>query len=443
MPKPPLYAEALRPQFHFTARRNWLNDPNGMVYHEGQYHLFFQHNPKGIDWGHMTWGHAVSQDMVHWKQLPHAIHPDERGAIFSGSAVIDTDNTARFQTGRRPPLVALFTYATKGPGTQALAYSNDGGRTFTKYAHNPVLPNITGQTDRDPKVFRHEKTGRWVMVLYLDRGHTFAFFTSTDLKQWKKVSTIKGFFECPDFFELPVDGNPRRKRWVLHGAAGKCLVGRFDGKRFTPDHDGQVPLNVGRNFYAAQSFNHMPDGRRVQIAWMRGGSFAGMPFNQQMTFPYELTLRTTPEGTRVCSWPVAEIEQLYIGRTTLRNRVLKDGSVNPLAAIEGDLFDIEAQVKLGSAKEVGFVLRGQVYSYDVRKQMFCGRKHAPLPPEKWRLHVRFLVDRASIEMFAGRGLISAADSVVFSPHQDGLGVYARGGRAVLETMTIRKLRSVW
>ena len=187
-----LYDEPLRPQFHFSQKVGWNNDPNGMCYLDGEYHLFFQHNPFGWKWGNMTWGHAVSTDLVHWKQLDNALLPDKLGTIFSGTGAVDKKNTAGFRTGDEEVLVLAYTYAGRfgypsRPYTQAIAYSNDSGRTFVKYEGNPVLPNISGGSDRDPKIFWHEPTERWVMVLYLAEGKRFGFYTSGDLKEWKQV----------------------------------------------------------------------------------------------------------------------------------------------------------------------------------------------------------------------------------------------------------------
>ena len=213
--------------------RNWTNDPNGLVFYKGEYHLFFQHNPNGIDWGNMTWGHAVSPDLVHWKQLANAIEPDRLGTIFSGSAVVDWDNTAGFQKGDEKTIVAIYTAAggtsdqSKGqPFTQCIAYSNDRGRTWTKYDKNPVLKHIVGG-NRDPKVVWHAPTRRWIMALFLD-GNEFAFFSSPDLKTWTQLQrmTIPNCAECPDFFEMPVDGKPELKKWVWTAANGNTWSAR-------------------------------------------------------------------------------------------------------------------------------------------------------------------------------------------------------------------------
>ena len=237
-----LYEEKYRPQFHFTAKRGWDNDPNGLVFYKGEYHLFFQHNPFGNQWGNMTWGHAVSPDLVHWTQLRNAIEPDRMGTIFSGSAVVDWENTASFQTGPEETLVAIYTAAggtspeSKGqPFTQCIACSNDRGRTFTKYRANPVVPHMVGD-NRDPKVVWHVPTRKWIMTLYLS-GNDYRFLASPDLKTWAKLHdiTVPGCAECPDFFEMTVDGEPGVTKWVWTAANDKYLVGMFDGERFCPE----------------------------------------------------------------------------------------------------------------------------------------------------------------------------------------------------------------
>ena len=444
------YDERYRPQFHFTAKENWLNDPNGCFYYRGHYHLFFQHNPESVEWGNMTWGHAVSPDLTHWRQLSHAIHPDELGTIYSGSAFVDDQNTSGFKTGEAPPVVAAFTYAGEfgtppRPYTQALAYSNDSGETWSKYEGNPVLPNQSGGADRDPKLVWHLKTRRWIMVLYLDGQRTFGFFSSKDLKTWRKESECGNFYECPDFFELPVDGDPGNTRWVLHGAAGDYLIGSFDGRLFTPDCESKLKLDTGCNYYAAQSFSNIPDGRRVSIAWMRGGNYPGMPFNQQMTFPCELSLRTTPEGVRLCRNPVKEIAALYQCADDVDSAVLKDDGANPFQGITGELFDVEAVISVGTAKEICFVIRGQVYSYDVGRQAVSGKGNTltPLALVKGKIKLRFLVDCCSVELFGNDGLASRSDCVIFPEHDKGLDLYVRGGDVTLESCVVRKLNSIW
>ncbi len=265
MVKSKLYQEVYRPQFHFTAKKNWLNDPNGLVYYKGEYHLFFQHNPSGIDWGNIVWGHAVSLDMVHWKQLANAIEPDELGMIFSGSGVVDWNNTAGFQSGKERAMVNIYTSAGK-PFTQSIAYSNDRGRTWTKYEKNPVLEHIAGK-NRDPKVVWHASSKRWVMALYLD-ANNYALFSSPNLKQWTRLCDIQlsGCSECPDIFELPVDGNAEKTKWVFWGGDGHYIIGIFDGPYNFRRESEVLQSDWGANFYAAQTWNDIPksDGHSAE-----------------------------------------------------------------------------------------------------------------------------------------------------------------------------------
>jgi sucrose-6-phosphate hydrolase SacC (GH32 family) len=439
----PLYHETHRPQFHFTARKNWLNDPNGLVYYQGQYHLFFQHNPTGLAWGNMTWGHAISPDLLHWQQLDNALLPDRLGTIFSGSAVVDWDNTAGSQIGAEKVLVCIYTSAGK-PFTQSIAFSNDRGRTWTKYAKNPVLRHIAGE-NRDPKVFWHEPTKKWIMALYLDGQH-YALFASPNLKEWTKLSDVPspGGSECPDLFELPIEGNPRDTRWVFWAGNGNYLLGRFDGKTFIKE-SGPHPSEWGSNSYAAQTYSDIPkaDGRRIQIAWMRGGQYPGMPFNQQMSFPCELTLRKFSEGIRLCRNPVGEIEKIRAKEHIWRDLMLRPGE-NPLRDTAGDLLDIRMAIEPSAAALVELKLRGETILYDAEKKELRYRgKKADLEPIAGRIQLQVLVDRASLEIFANGGQRCMSFCVPLDPKQIGLELSARGCAVKVPMLKIYELRSVW
>ncbi|MBL7132699.1 MAG: GH32 C-terminal domain-containing protein [Phycisphaerae bacterium] len=446
----PLYREQYRPQFHFTAMKNWLNDPNGLVYYKGEYHLFFQHNPKSTRWGNMTWGHAVSTDLVHWKQLDHALHPDKHGVCFSGSAVIDWKNTAGFQSGQEKVIVAIYTSHGRGE-RQSLGYSNDRGRTWKKYEGNPVLKD----RDRDPKVMWHEPTGKWVMSLFSKGG--VSFYSSPNLKKWTFMSNIKGFHECPDLFELAVDppsspgdsgvagGDAKNTRWVLHGgSAGKAVIGKFDGTKFTPE-GGTLRFDYGRNYYAAQSFSDIPkaDGRRIQIGWMKGGRYPGMPFNQQMSFPTVLTLRTTGKGIRICRNPVKEIEVLRTKEHSFADKVLKPGQ-NLLKDVKGELFEIKAEVELAGAKAFGIRARGQAINYDVAgKTLTALGAKAPLEPIKNRIKLHILLDRCTLEVFGNDGLIAMSSCFLYKPEDKSLEIYATGGDIKVVSLKVYELKSAW
>src|SRR5262245_3574896 len=251
-----LYREPFRPQFHFTPATNWMNDPNGLVFFEGEYHLFYQFNPAGDKWGHMSWGHAVSRDLVHWQHLPVALREEDGVMIFSGSAVVDWKNTSGFGPAGKPPLIAIYTghYTKKPLQNQHIAYSIDRGRTWTKFAGNPVL-DINEKDFRDPKVFWHEPTRRWVMVVAWPAHRKTRFYASPDLKSWTHLSdfgpadSTTGIWECPDLFPLRVEGDSNQTRWVLIANIGsgapavrsgcQYFVGDFDGIRFTLDARSQ------------------------------------------------------------------------------------------------------------------------------------------------------------------------------------------------------------
>ena len=443
-----LYQEKLRPQFHFTSRRGWLNDTNGMVYYDGQYHLFYQHNPYGWNWGNMTWGHAVSTDMVGWQEQGDAIHPDAMGTIFSGSAVIDQNNTAGFQTDSEKTVVCFYTSAggtnsmSQGKQfSQSIAYSNDRGKTWTKYARNPVISHISGE-NRDPKVFWHDASNQWAMVLFWE-DRMMGFFTSPDLKSWTKQSELKSFHECPELFELPVDGDPSNKKWILYGANGDYFVGEFDGKKFVPD-GGAIQFQYGNCFFASQTFNNIPrsNGRRVQMAWGQV-AMPAMPFNQMILFPVSLTLRTTEEGIRMYAEPVKEIESLHRQRWQWRDLTVKPGD-NPIEEMKGELFHIKADLKPQDARIFRFVIRDIPIVCDVQKQQLsCAGKSAPLKLMDGRIRLEILVDRMSIEIYANGGLVYMPIGVNLTNNSDSLNLISENGNTMIETLDVYQLKSIW
>jgi len=437
------YREALRGQFHFSPRRGWNNDPNGLVFYNGEYHLFFQHNPYGWDWGNMHWGHAISKDLVYWKELGDKLLPDAMGPMFSGSAVVDWNNTSGFGKDGKAPLVLFYT-AAGNPTVQCLAYSIDGHH-FTKYAGNPILKEVTGG-NRDPKVIWHEPTKQWVMTLYveLNKIHTIHFFTSSNLKDWKFASKTDGFFECPDFFELNLDGDPVKRRWVLTGASSEYQVGTFDGKTFQPETT-KTPGHRGKGFYAAQTFSDIPqaDARRIQMGWFQTPT-PGMPFNQSMTIPLELGLVSTREGPRLTWTPVRELAELRAKTIHLQPGELQQGSPNPLAAVREELQEIRAEFAPSKDSEVIFQVRGATIAYNSQKAELSVNGHrasAPLVNGKQRLVI--YCDRNGLEVFASDGLTYVP--MPFLPKADNLSakVEIAQGSANILNLEAYGLKSAW
>jgi len=404
-----LFQETFRPQFHYTARTGWINDANGMIHYKGWWHLFHQHRPPGSP--ATVWGHAASDDLLHWRHLPTAIPCEENDAIFSGSGLVDWENASSLRRGDDPPFLFFYTLhpdAKSGrKATQCMAYSTDGARTFEKFSGNPIL-STRDNNDRDPKVFWHKPTRAWFMVLSLsrnnaDREHaTYGLFRSKDLRSWALLQEIgpgAWYWECPDMFEMPVDGDPARTKWILAKGSGP--------KTETPN------------------------------------AYPGMPFNQQMSFPRELTLRTTPDGPRLFRQPVPEIEMLYAREHQSPVRALNPGD-NPLAGIGHDLLDIELEMEPQGAERVNLVLRGEEITYEIKdaKLKAFGRTLS-LPLTDGRLVLRTLLDRASIELFGNRGEVTHSGVFFPDPSDRSFSLTVSGGQAHLHRLVVRELRSIF
>ncbi|MDD3036534.1 glycoside hydrolase family 32 protein [Bacteroides sp.] len=438
-----MYKEKNRPQFHFTTRRGWINDPNGLIYYDGEYHLFYQHNPYEREWENMHWGHAVSKDLVHWTELADALYPDHLGGMFSGSAVIDYENTAGFNKGNTPAMVAAFTGASSEKQVQGIAYSLDKGRTFTKYDKNPVIDSKAkwnSQDTRDPKVFWYAPSKHWVMVLNERDGHSI--YTSSNLKDWKYESHVTGFWECPELFELPVDGDKNHTKWVMYGASGTYMLGSFDGKTFTPE-SGKYCYTTG-NIYAAQTFTNIPasDGRRIQLGWGRI-SHPDMPFNGMMMLPTELTLRTTKDGIRLVSTPVKETEVLFKPVRSWTSLSSDEANRNLKEFYDADRLRIKATIKLSHATDAGFNLFGQrMIGYDMNSTTLNGRFYSPQDPTSMELTADIYIDRTSIEVFIDGGLYSY--SMERRPDMNNKeGLHFWGNRIEVKNLEVFTVDSIW
>jgi fructan beta-fructosidase len=443
------YNVALRPQFHFSQSVGWNNDPNGMVYLDGEWHLFFQHNPVGWNWGNMTWGHAVSRDLVHWEQLPEALYPkvDVVGDCFSGGATVDRLDTAGWKQGDHEVMVVFLTDTGAG---ESLAYSADGGRTFTPYEGNPVVRH----KGRDPKVIWYaygegdvaldarakELGGHWVMAVYDEDeryGQNIAFYTSTDLKSWTEQSHLKGYFECPELFELPVRGRGEERHWVVFAADARYALGQFNGRDFTPVHAGKHRLHWG-DYYASQTFDNAPNGRRIQVGWVRV-AMPGMPFNQTFSFPHELSLRDTAEGVRMFAEPVVEIEHLRERTHRVVDRGVVVGRGVGVEVATG-LLDIRMVVEPGEAERIGLALGGDRVVYDVRAGKLGD---AALGMVDGRVSIRVLVDRPMLEVCGNEGRVFMTSGRKTPGDLGRVDVFAEGGDARLLELEVHELKSIW
>jgi fructan beta-fructosidase len=456
-----------RPQFHFTPKKNWMNDPNGLVYLNGEYHLFFQYNPEGTTWGHMSWGHAVSKDLVHWSELPVAIPEDEKYSIFSGSAVVDKNNTAGFG---KDAIVAIYTSAARDENiqSQSIAFSIDGGRTFTKYAGNPVI-DLRMEHFRDPKVFWDEKRNRWAMVLVKSVEHKVSIYSSTDLKNWTHESDFgpagnsSGIWECPDLFELPIDG---KNAWVLllsfnpgglyGGSGAQYFVGDFDGKTFTPKYETKKVnwLDYGADNYAAVTYNNAPNNRRILIGWMSNWQYASglksTPWTGAMTVPHEISLVNKNNEIFLSHQPIKEIDSLRNSKPfTLKNqKILNEFK---LTKVRGNQLDITMTIHPGNSNNSGIrVLQSKdeqtEIGYDSKtKSIYINRgatsisetnadlggiQSFPVQLKDGKISIRILIDRSSVEVFTSDGLGVITDlAMPDSPKAIGASLFAIGGSA--------------
>jgi len=481
------YNEPYRPQFHFTPEKNWMNDPNGLVYYKGEYHLFYQYNPFGNSWGHMSWGHAVSTDLVHWKHLPVALTEENGVMIFSGSAVVDWNNSSGLCQSSDPKdrscLIAVYTGHIEGKNqSQHIAVSNDRGRTWTKFAGNPVI-DIGYKDFRDPKVFWHEATKQWVMVVVLSKEQKARFYGSKNLKDWILLSEFGGagvadknvLWECPDLFELPIIGQPNKKRWVLivninpggvaGGSGGQYFVGKFDGKTFTNDNpsDSKLFLDYGKDFYAAVSFSDLPkrDGRRILIGWMSNWQYAGkeptVPFRTAQSIPRELKLKQTAVGLRLVQMPVKELQSLRGAVTTKRNlelskpQVIASGEALEISGEFSVSKDATATIRLSARTSetlIGYDAAAQTLFIDRTKsgnvdfdRNFAGRHEVSLPAPQGKIKLHIFVDRSSVEVFGNDGSVALTDRIF--PASKVQQVELTGTNAKCLLLNVWQLKSVW
>nr|WP_263324431.1 glycoside hydrolase family 32 protein [Neobacillus sp. Marseille-Q6967] len=472
-----MYDEQFRPQVHFSPKENWMNDPNGLVYYKGEYHLFYQHHPHSKIWGPMHWGHAVSKDLLHWEELPIALYPDELGQIFSGSAVIDKHNTSGFKTRDEDVMVAIFTHHGEDNEKQSLAYSNDRGRTWTKYDGNPVISNPGIKDFRDPKVFWHEESEKWIMSLACqDR---IRFYESPNLIEWELLSEFGseygahgGVWECPDLIQLEVEGESEKK-WVLivsinpggpnGGSVVQYFVGHFDGTTFTCDDtkDTVKWADHGRDFYAAVTWSNLPEP--VWIGWMSNWQYANQvptdPFRSVMSIPRKLGLRRENGALTLVQTPI-DLSAIYKG-SVVSNEELTVVPGQPARIELSDLQAVlEAKVEKKTASSFSMALKGeneqlQVVFDLVGQEVRVDRTHSgevsfsekfasvdtmPLVEVK---DFKVILDGTSIELFVNNG--SSVMTELFYPLESiyVLEFSAADGEVILTDVSLQYLASTW
>lgn len=489
------YQEQYRPQFHFSPEANWMNDPNGLVYFDGEYHLFYQYYPDSTVWGPMHWGHAVSHDLIHWKHLPIALYPDSIGYIFSGSAVVDETNTSGFGSAEKPPLVAIFTYHNPNLEkrgsikfqNQGIAFSLDKGRTWTKYPGNPVLKNPGIRDFRDPKMFWNEKTKKWnlIMAVY-DRIH---IYSSPNIKEWTFESEFGmgigahgGVWECPDLFPLKVKGEEVTK-WVMlvsinpggpnNGSATQYFTGEFDGHKFIPDDTNVKWIDWGRDNYAGVTWSNIPgsDGRRIFIGWMSNWKYATVVptkvWRSATTIPRELLLEKENGRYFIASEPVREFANLrtksdtvYINKQKFTGE--KEITTPGIALMQSELI-LDFNLSDHNVDSLGIILGNNVHERivigysTVQKQFyfdrsaagnsgfskeFAGISTAPYSAGT-SIKMHLLVDASSVELFVDDGKLVMTNLVFPTEKFTKLKLFSKGGYVILNKAEFHGIEKIW
>lgn len=476
------YTEKFRPQYHFSAERGNLADPNGLVYFKGEYHLFFQQNGQ--------WGHAVSKDLIHWKHLDLALTYGELGQSLSGSVIVDENDTSGFFDGS-PGLVAIYTNSKDGIESQSIAYSRDNGRTWEKYEGNPVINNPGIKDFRDPKVIWHKKTKKWVMVVSTNK--TVQFYSSKNLKDWEYLSEFgsgeglqTAVWECPSLFQLPVDGNSDQQKWVLHvsvgdnevtnGSTAQYFIGEFDGKKFTNDYTSDTVLTTdyGKDFYAAQTYSNLPEDRgQIWLGWMSNWRYPYQvptePWMGTMSIPRKLQLITNNSGDiRLIQKPVEELNKLRQKKINYKDLII-DGS-KTLEGVKGTSFEFKAELSWEDADQFGLKVRKSsneetIIGYDVvNKEIYVdrsyaglstlvdrngndfqfGRKYtAPLVSSNNMITIHGYVDESSVELFVNDGEIVLTNLIYPKSTSNSVELFSENGETTLNYFTFYPMKSVW
>ncbi|MEP6746673.1 MAG: glycoside hydrolase family 32 protein [Bacteroidota bacterium] len=480
-----------RPVYHFTPAKNWTNDPNGLIFLNGVYHLYNQQNPFENQWGHMSWGHATSTDLVHWKHLPVAIPETidkDTTWRYSGCAVWDKNNTSGFcKTGGC--IVAIYTADQPNlkKESQFIAYSNDGGLTYTNYKNNPVI-DLQKKDFRDPSVTWNEETKKWVMVVSLPVEHKLQFYASPNLKQWNLLSEFgpagytSAAWECPSLMQVPLEGNPAKKKWVLAiSAAGaergvfiQYFVGTFDGKTFRNDNPDNLilPVDYGDCFYAAIPWNEIPQHKQIYIGWMVPPPQPTYPWRGQMSVPRDLTLRQTKEGLRLIQKPTAVIQnnlaKLSGKDFELTNVKISDTEKNIPSGLSGNAYWLDAVLTVTPGTNAGFkiarqkdkdgkIIQETIVGYNTSSgKIYVDKTNSgAAKPDKDKLllttdmpntgntiRLQILFDKSSLEVFCNNGEKVVTTYIFPGETATGLSVFAEHGSAIIKSLKIWDLSGV-
>lgn len=464
------YREPHRPQIHFTPERNWMNDPNGLIYHKGHYHLFYQYNPYGLCWGHMNWGHAVSRDLLHWKHRPVAIPETDSLHMFSGSAVIDYDNVTGFGSKRCPPMLAFYTGTNKKTWNMdvRLAYSVNRGKTFTKYDGNPLIDPGSYKFG-DPKVFWHSESKQWIMVNIMgDKQGNIVIYGSKNLIDWQVLSiysnlNLKGMWECPELFPLPVNGDTSHVKWVMKINIPKqayWLIGDFDGKTFTDNMPKHEPLVTTYGFfYASQTFNNIPeeDGRRILLAWIGWEPDSNRQWTGCQSLPRQLILIQDKGGYHLLQKPITELKQLKQKKDHILFLNLSVNNINRALQEHGfnsQCFEFEAEFKPPENSQWGINFwqsetDSSTVGYDAQgNELFIKHNDNDVLRVKTQafnglIKLHGFVDHSVVEIFVNDGRQVLISTAFPNPKNSKVSLYSGQDATKLKKLELWNLKSIW
>lgn len=473
-----LYKEQYRPQFHFSPATNWTNDPNGLVYANGEYHLFYQNNPFANVWGHMTWAHAVSKDLLHWQHLPIAI-PEENGImIFSGTCLLDVNNTSGFGKDGKAPMIAIYTGNGDNNQSQCLAYSNDNGRTWTKYQNNPIL-DLHEKDFRDPKVFWYQPTQQWIMCVMLSAQHKMQLYQSKNLLQWNLLSEFgpagdtSSVWECPDLFQAPVEGEPGKTKWVLTMSMAprmQYFVGEFDGTTFKNENPADKILrpDYGPDYYAAIGYNQLPATEKpVMIGWVNNWNYANdiptTPWKGAMSLPRTISVKKEGNEWKLIQHPLPALESLRSSVLQLDKYAV---SKEKDAGFTGTQFEMQCSIetKNNTVAGVRIAYGNNQYceiGYDaVKQKLYLDRSKSAnksfnknfqqasyfetsLLPKNKKINLHIFFDNSIVEVFANDGEVAMTAQIFPDKDDTGIRLFDTGTSTLFSDIKIWNMKSVW